>query len=210
MKFYLIVAKGKRQGLPIPIEVDLFLIGSAPQCQLRAEHDRIGSEHCALVMRNRRVFIRDFNSGQATAVNGELLPPGEEWPLHAGDRIDVGPLSFMIQYHERAMSQRDLEEWATRCLDEDVTRKQTILERLEQVVSYTKEAEDAAQVAAAILDRMQAKRGIVKGRLRIAREGNITIVRINDLYLVVWSKNRSSPSSRKSYTRTSTDPTFAF
>ena len=28
MKFYLIVAKGKKQGMPIPVEIDLFLIGS--------------------------------------------------------------------------------------------------------------------------------------------------------------------------------------
>ena len=35
MKFYLIVAKGSKQGLPIPITVDLFLIGSDKMCQLR-------------------------------------------------------------------------------------------------------------------------------------------------------------------------------
>jgi anti-anti-sigma regulatory factor len=184
MRFYLIVAKGKRQGLPIPIEVDLFMIGSAPECQLRAQHDMIGTEHCALITRGRKVFVRDFNSGHPTMVNGEAIPPGEEWPLHAGDRMDIGPLSFMIQYREKTLSQRDLEEWAVRCLDEDATRKQTIMDRLEQVVTYTKEAEDASHVAAAILDRMQAKRGIVKGRLRIAREENVTIVRVNDLYLV--------------------------
>ena len=34
MKFFLIVAKGKKQGMPIPVEIDLFLIGSGPVCQL--------------------------------------------------------------------------------------------------------------------------------------------------------------------------------
>ena len=45
MKFFLIVAKGKKAGLPIPIEIDLFLIGSAEECQLRAVHDDIGEQH---------------------------------------------------------------------------------------------------------------------------------------------------------------------
>src|SRR5205085_1826990 len=34
------------------------------------------------------------------------------------------------------------------------------------------------------LDKLNAQRGIVRGRLRISREGNVTIVRINDTYLV--------------------------
>src|SRR5947209_6413442 len=47
MKFYLIVAKGSKQGLPIPITVDLFLIGSDKMCQLRKRS--LGPKHCAFV-----------------------------------------------------------------------------------------------------------------------------------------------------------------
>jgi anti-anti-sigma regulatory factor len=184
MKFYLIVAKGKKQGMPIPIEVDLFLIGSGKECQLRAIHDQIGDQHCALVMRDRKVFIRDLGSDESTVVNGDTLPSSEEWPLHAGDLIEVGPLKFMIQYHEKALSKRDLEEWALKCLDLDSSRKITAMDRLEAVTAEAREMDDAASAASAILDRISAQRGIVKGRLRISREAGITIVRINDVYLV--------------------------
>jgi len=184
MKFYLIVAKGKKQGLPIPIEVDLFLIGSGKMCQLRAEHERIGDQHCALVMRERKVFIRDLNSGESTVVNEDPMPPSEEWPLHAGDMIEVGPLKFMIQFHERALSQRDLEEWALSCLDLDSSLKVTAMDRIEASTKEAKQMEDAAATAASILDRLQAQRGITKGRLRISREHGITFVRLNDIYLV--------------------------
>lgn len=184
MKFYLIVAKGKKQGMPIAIEVDLFLIGSGKMCQLRAVHDSIGDQHCALVRRERKVFIRDLNSGGATIVNGDVIPNSEEWPLHAGDLIEVGPLRFMIQYHEKALSKRDLEEWALKCLDLDSTRKITAMDRLEAATAEAKEMEDASSAAGAILDRLQAQRGIVKGRLRISRQAGITIVRINDVFLV--------------------------
>jgi anti-anti-sigma regulatory factor len=184
VKFYLIVAKGKKQGLPIPIEADLFLIGSAKECQLRAVHDQIGEQHCALVMRDRKVFIRDLGSGEPTLVNDEVIPESAEWPLHAGDLIEVGPLRFMIQYHEKALSKRDLEEWALKCLDLDSERKITAMDRLEAATTAVSDSEDASSIAAAIIDRMSAKRGIIKGRLRISREAGVTIVRINDVYLV--------------------------
>src|SRR5438445_6985602 len=118
MKFYLIVAKGRHQGLPIPIEVDLFMIGTDKLCQLRSKADDIGPQHCALVARERKVFIRDLGSGLPTYVNGETLPEHAEWPLHASDRIKVGSLEFVIPLREKPLSQRDLAEWALRCLAE--------------------------------------------------------------------------------------------
>jgi predicted component of type VI protein secretion system len=184
MKFYLIVAKGKKQGLPVPIDVDLFLIGSGKSCQLRAAHDDIGEQHCAFVMRDRKVFVRDMNSGHPTVVNGEAIESSQEWPLHAGDLIEVGPLKFMIQFREKEMSKRDLEEWALKCLDLDSSRKITAMDRLEAATAESKKMDDASSAAGAILDRLSAQRGIVKGRLRISREAGITIVRVNDAFLV--------------------------
>lgn len=185
MKFYLIVAKGKHQGLPIPIEVDLFLIGSDKVCQLRSQLDGIGIQHCALVNRGKKVFIRDLGSGESTIVNDEIVPDHAEWPLHAGDHIKVGPLEFIIQFREKPLSQRDLEEWALKCLDEASTKKNmAVIDELQVAANAKTHALDAASAAAAILDRLNAQRGIVKGRLRIAREGNVTTVRINDVYLV--------------------------
>src|SRR5687768_4537713 len=107
MKFFLIVAKGGKKGLPVPINVDLFLIGSDNMCQLRAKN--LGPKHCALVTREKKVFIRDMDSGSPTMVNGTVVPTGQEWPLHAGDLIGFGNLEFMIQYREKELSQRDLE-----------------------------------------------------------------------------------------------------
>jgi anti-anti-sigma regulatory factor len=185
MKFYLIVAKGKHQGLPIPIEIDLFLVGSDKVCQLRSQADGIGAQHCAFVTRERKVFLRDLGSGEFTYVNDEPLPEHAEWPLHAGDHIRVGPLEFMIQFREKPLSQRDLEEWALRCLDETSHEKSKhVIDELEMQANTRSRSLDAAQAAAAILDKLNAQRGIVRGRLRISREGFITIVRINDIYLV--------------------------
>jgi anti-anti-sigma regulatory factor len=189
MKFYLIVAKGKHQGLPIPIEIDLFMVGSDPQCQIRSQHESVGQQHCAFVTRDRKVFIRDMGCGEPTFVNDEIVPENAEWPLHAGDHIRVGPLDFIIQFREKPLSQRDLEEWALKCLDDSQNQERThVLDELRLAANARTHSVDAAQAAASILDRLNAQRGVVRGRLRIAREGNITTVRINDTYLVEESE----------------------
>lgn len=181
MKFYLIVAKGSKKGMPVPITVDLFFIGSERMCQLRAK--KLGSKHCALVTRREgkgfKIFIRDLNSGEPTLVNDSLLPPGEEWPLHAGDRIAFGKLEFMVQCREKALSQKDLEEWAAKCLD--VTNA---MDLFDEGADEFHRRDSAIQAAQDIIDRLTAQRGLVMGRLRIGKESGVTTVRFNDAILV--------------------------
>lgn len=179
-KYYLIVAnEGKNRGLPVGIKVDLFLIGTDPMCQIRSHLPGVASQHCAIVTRDFKVFIRDLDSDYDTIVNGSIMPAGEEWPLHASDRIKVGPLEFLVQFQEKPLSQRDLEEWALKCLDKISDQELTEGEEF-----IRREYDNAASAAASILDKLQAKRGIVKGRLRVGREGKITTIRFNDVYLV--------------------------
>lgn len=175
MKFYLIVAKGSKKGMPIPITIDLFLIGSDRMCQLRKES--LPPKHCALVTRDQKVFLRDMDGGAATVVNGQIVPSGQEWPLHAGDCIEVGPLSFMIQYREKPLSQKDLEEWAAHCLDGDAAKAY-------QEYDEFHKATTASQAAQSIIDKLALIRGVVQGRLRIGVEAGVTAVRINDRQVV--------------------------
>lgn len=185
MKFFLIVAKGKHRGLPIPINVDLFVIGSAKTCQLRAQHPQMGEQQCALVNRGRKVFVRDLGGGHPTLVNGSELPASEEWPLHKGDTVTAGPLEFKVRFSEKQLSQRDLEEWALKALDEDQGPRKTAFEEIDEAMTAgAREYNDAAMAAAAILNKASAMKGVVRGRLRITRDGGTTIVRINDVYLV--------------------------
>jgi anti-anti-sigma regulatory factor len=209
MKFYLIVAKGSRKGFPVPItfakrglsDVGLFFIGSDADCQLR--NKKLRDKHCAIVAREGKVFIQDLglreeskpksgdkalpvdslpddldNRGK-TLVNDSLLPPGTEWPLHGGDRIAFGGLEFMIQYREKPLSQRDLEEWAAKCLD--VNSDRDLFDENADQFHLANNASDAAQN---IIERLTAQRGVVMGRLRIGRESGVTTVRFNDTMLV--------------------------
>ncbi len=193
MKFYLIVARGSRKGMPIPIQVDaaqnalgVFLVGSDKMCQLRKKS--LNPKQCAIVFRDRKVFIQDLHdkaerpetdSGPPNLVNDSVVPPGEEWPLHAGDIIAFGKLEFMIQYNEKALSKRDLEEWAAKCLD--VSQERHLFDEGSDEFHHANNASDAALN---IIERLSAQRGVIMGRFRIGRENGVTIVRLNDSMLV--------------------------
>jgi anti-anti-sigma regulatory factor len=186
MKLFLIATKGKQQGTPIAIKGDLFMIGSAKECQMRTKLPGVGVQHCCLTMRdNKKVFVRDLDSGLETIVNGEAIPTGGEWPLHAGDKLAVGPLEFLVQFREKPLSQRDLEEWALKCLDEDSgNRLREAFDENDVFNPMNRSTNNAAEAASVILDKMQARRGIVQGRLRVGFENGITVIRFNDVYLV--------------------------
>jgi pSer/pThr/pTyr-binding forkhead associated (FHA) protein len=177
--YYLIIANGKHRGTPIRITDDLFMIGNDSICQLQPKLPETGGRHCALVTRDAKVFVRDMNSGFPTMLKGEVISPGEEWPAHAGDPIEVGALQLMIQYREKPLSGRDLEEWAASCLDVSADR-----ELFDEDADAFHKATTAAQAAAVLIDRLQKQRGLVKGRLRIGIQSGITMVRFNDRHLV--------------------------
>jgi anti-anti-sigma regulatory factor len=188
MKFSLIATKGKKQGMSIPIAIDLFLIGSDRMCQLRTRGSSVARQHCALVTRGRKVFVRDLNSGLPTLLNNALVPPGGEWPVHAGDRLQVGSFEFRVSLREKPQSQKDPEEWALRSLEQNPAQESDEFEKAQNKPDNLPSPSTPAEAAAAILDRLQARRGQVKGRLHIGLEGRTTVIRFNDRYLVEESE----------------------
>ena len=185
MKFYLIVSKGKNRGLPIPIHVDLFLIGTDKACQLRPTTRKWGASNAGSSCAAKKCSSATWAAVKKTAVNGEEVPSSEEWPLHKNDIITAGPLEFRISFSEKQLSQRDLEEWALKTLDEDTGPKASAFEEFDSAMRKADEDhDDAASAAGAILGKASAMKGVVRGRLRISRDGPITIVRINDVYMV--------------------------
>jgi anti-anti-sigma regulatory factor/pSer/pThr/pTyr-binding forkhead associated (FHA) protein len=182
MKYHLIVAKGDKKGLPVPVDIDLFLVGSGKMCQIRPHHETVGELHFALARRHRKVFIRDLNSGHATFVNGDVMPECAEWPLHSGDFIEFGPFALVIQFHENTVAWRNMEEWSTKSLDLDGSRRVKAIDILEAMVS--RRMKDSSETAAEIIDQLAGRNGVVVGRLRISREEGITVVRVLNIYLV--------------------------
>jgi predicted component of type VI protein secretion system len=95
MKLSLVVlSEGKANGQTIPITLPQFLIGRDPQCQLRPASPMISKRHCAVIVKNGKVFVRDFGSTNGTFVNED--PVKGERQLQNEDKLKVGPLLFRV------------------------------------------------------------------------------------------------------------------
>jgi pSer/pThr/pTyr-binding forkhead associated (FHA) protein len=96
MKLSLVVmTEGKQQGKVLPITLAQFLIGRDPQCHLRPASPLISKRHCALIQRDNKAFIRDFDSTNGTLLNEQ--PVKGEVELHNDDQLKVGPLHFGVR-----------------------------------------------------------------------------------------------------------------
>lgn len=113
------VLSGKHTGVLVPLAGPQFLIGRADDCQLRTGSDLVSRHHCALLLRESYLGIKDFGSRNGTLVNGTAID--KEVELHSGDILKVGPLDFevVIVYSEKGKKKppvKDVADMAQRTL----------------------------------------------------------------------------------------------
>jgi pSer/pThr/pTyr-binding forkhead associated (FHA) protein len=65
-------------------------IGRDPQSAVRLDDMSVSRRHAVLAAQGGHWFVSDLSSARGTWRNGERLPPGQEFPLREGDRIQVG------------------------------------------------------------------------------------------------------------------------
>jgi predicted component of type VI protein secretion system len=90
----------KMEGKAIPITLAQFVIGRDPQCQLRPASAVISKRHCAVLVREGKVFVRDFDSTNGTFVNEEQVKG--EVPVKDGDELRIGPINFVVKIETTA------------------------------------------------------------------------------------------------------------
>ncbi len=94
MELSLKVLSGRNAGQVIKVPVTKFIIGRSEDCHLRPHSDLVSRHHCAILIDNGAVAIRDFNSRNGTFVNGEKIVG--QCDLKSGDKVAVGQLEFEI------------------------------------------------------------------------------------------------------------------
>src|SRR5215813_1058376 len=95
MKLSLVVlTPGKTEGKVIPITLSQFVIGRDPQCNLRPASAVISKRHCALLIKDGKVSVRDFDSTNGTFIND--VPVKGEASLKNEDILKIGPLEFKV------------------------------------------------------------------------------------------------------------------
>jgi len=95
MEVRLIVLHGKSAGKEVPVAGPKFFIGRAEDCHLRPQSDSVSRHHCAVLVEEGFVSVRDFGSKNGTFLNGERLTGERE--LKTGDQLKVGPLEFEVR-----------------------------------------------------------------------------------------------------------------
>ena len=85
MRVALRVSAGRNAGKEISINDRRFLIGRADDCQLRANSSQVSRYHCALLVEDDGVWVRDYGSRNGTFVGGVRIP--ERRRLSNGDQL---------------------------------------------------------------------------------------------------------------------------
>ena len=96
MKVSLVVASGVHQGKVIPIVGPQFLIGRDPECQLRPASQAVSKQHCAVIVRDGKVYLQDFGSTNGTLLN-DVIVKGEERLVENNASLKIGPLDFTVR-----------------------------------------------------------------------------------------------------------------
>ena len=96
MKVSLVVASGAHQGKVVPIVGSQFVIGRDPQCHLRPASQAVSKQHCAIIIRQGNVYLKDFGSTNGSVLN-DVLVKDEERLLKNNDSLKVGPLDFTVR-----------------------------------------------------------------------------------------------------------------
>jgi pSer/pThr/pTyr-binding forkhead associated (FHA) protein len=94
MQVKLKVLLGAAAGREIKVAGNRFLIGRGEECQLRPRSEAISRQHCAIVIDDAKVEVRDLQSRNGTLVNEAPVEGAQE--LHPGDQLRIGPLSFEV------------------------------------------------------------------------------------------------------------------
>ena len=80
------------------INKPIFLLGKSDLCDgVLAFNDEISREHCRITWHEGTYTIEDLNSTNGTLLNGEMLMPGQEYTLHAGDSLRLSASTFLIE-----------------------------------------------------------------------------------------------------------------
>src|SRR5687768_11349449 len=136
MELTLKVMSGRNAGQMVRVPVNKFLIGRSDDCHLRPHSDLISRHHCAILIDNGVVAVRNFNSRNGTFVNGEKVVG--QTTLKTGDVLSVGQLIFEVHAShgepvQRRPKVKDMRDAAARLAnpserDEDTDVTQWLME----------------------------------------------------------------------------------
>ena len=84
-----------QQRRDFPLKDEKTILGRRQDCGLRIPTQDVSRQHCEVLILNQKILaVKDLGSSNGTFVNGKRVAEVE---LQAGDRLRVGPVTFIVQ-----------------------------------------------------------------------------------------------------------------
>jgi len=96
MDVKLVIEQGSDSSKVFRLKSAETIIGRQNDCDLRIPSSAVSRKHCRLSYRDDVLSVEDLESANGTSVNGE--PIAGLRVLRPGDRLAVGPVTFLVKY----------------------------------------------------------------------------------------------------------------
>lgn len=109
-------------GKVYPLEKDITLIGRQDLCDVHIDHKSVSKQHCAVLRRGDRLWVRDLGSTNGSHVNGKRVRRGA---LRVKDTLGVSGFAFKVCPGDAAaVRHRDREAGTKKLNPEELRRLQ--------------------------------------------------------------------------------------
>src|SRR5437763_7551700 len=106
MDVQFVVEHGALSGHAFRMRAPEMLVGRKKGCGLRIPSAAVSREHCRLQFVEGVLTIEDLGSINGTLLNGQ--PVAERQTIRPGDRLKVGPVTFVVEYEMDAATLKRL------------------------------------------------------------------------------------------------------
>ena len=116
-------------GKQYPLEKDMILIGRQDVCDIHIDHKSVSKQHCILMVRDNKLWLRDLGSTNGCHVNGKRVRRSVVKP---SDVLGVAGFNFRVSGAKAGKKKAAHEEPGTAKLNnDDLKRLQQGLARVE-------------------------------------------------------------------------------
>ena len=130
MLFRLVVEKNGKRGKAVELRAATARVGRSHGNEIRIPSAEVSRRHCQLRVEDGLLKVEDLESVNGTYLNGDLLTG--EAVVRPGDRLDVGPVTFVVEYELTPEAVERLRELG-REVEEDIPEVAVAAEEDEEV-----------------------------------------------------------------------------